>query len=240
MSGSGSQHHKRNTRPKGPVQTEESSTPTSQLSSTGASLHRSTSPVHEEATVGASEASAAQISEMEQLEESKAMLEQHMQELQSAFCLKSRLHANMITTRADDAAQEQIKLDIEQVQVEIHETRGSLNNIKLGILDLVRASNPMQSETLKCHYEDVSDSNSGQYDASIDDNAKLKHVKVKADNSLYVVPCNMPKFGVGKDKIYEPEAFLCKFMMRLFTHGLDIEKHWHRLFLSCLPDHDYG
>src|ERR1700716_3989045 len=56
--------------------------------------------------------------------------------------------------------------------------------------------------------------------------------------SKHVVPHNLLKFGLIKGKSFEPEMFLCNFVLGLSTHGLDIEEHWLRLLPGCLPDHD--
>src|SRR3982074_3950465 len=80
-----------------------------------ASLHGSMSHVHDEVITDVQEGSVNESSTLEQLNESKVMLEQHMQELCDSFTQKTILDAKMIAMHVQDGHHEQIKLDIEQM-----------------------------------------------------------------------------------------------------------------------------
>ena len=122
-----------------------------------ASLHGSMSHAHDEVITDVQEGSVNEFSILEQLNESKVMLEQCMQELHDSFTQKTILDAKMIGTHAQDGHHEQIKLDIEQLQAKIHEACTSLNNIKMCMCDHEQDMKQREPRAQKCHYDAVSD-----------------------------------------------------------------------------------
>src|SRR3982074_2728955 len=80
-----------------------------------ASLHGLMSHVHDKVITDVQEGLVNESSTLEQLNESKVMLEQCMQELHDSFSQKTILNAKMIAMHVQDGHHEQIKLDIEQM-----------------------------------------------------------------------------------------------------------------------------
>src|SRR3982074_1509828 len=119
----------------GHIPTERTSMPGPSRLGIFASLHGSMSHAHDKVITDVQEGLVNEFSILEQLNESKVMLEQHIQELRDSFTQKTILDAKMIGTHAQDGHHEQIKLDIEQLQAEIHESCTSLNNIKMCMHD---------------------------------------------------------------------------------------------------------
>ena len=122
-----------------------------------ASLHGSMSHAHDEVITDVQEGSVNEFSILEQLNESKVMLEQCMQELHDSFTQKTILDAKMIGMHAQDGHHEQIKLDIEQLQAEICEVCTSLNNIKMCMCDHEQDMKQREPRAQKCHYDAGSD-----------------------------------------------------------------------------------
>src|ERR1700716_4260899 len=221
------------------VPTERTSMPGPSRPGIFASLHGLMTHVHDKVITDIQEGLVNESSTLEQLNESKVMLEQCMQELHDLFTQKTILDAKMIAMHAQDGHHEQIKLDIEQLQAEICEACTSLNNIKMCMHDHEQDMKQREPRAQKCHYDAVSDTEDVPQDTSDMSSPKVHHVQVKTtDASKHVVPCNLPKFGLIKGKSSEPETFLCNFVLGLSTHGLDIEEHWLRLLPGCLPNHD--
>ena len=141
----------------GHVPTERTSMPGPSRPGIFASLHGSMSHAHDEVITDIQEGSVNEFSILEQLNESKVMLEQYIQELRDSFTQKTILDAKMIGMRAQDGHHEQIKLDVEQLQAEIHEVRTSLNNIKMCMHDHEQDMKQREPRAQKCHYDAVSD-----------------------------------------------------------------------------------
>src|SRR3982074_743669 len=122
-----------------------------------ASLHGLMSHAHDKVITDIQEGSVNEFSILEQLSESKVMLEQCMQELCDSFTQKTILDAKMIGTHVQDGHHEQITLDIEQLQAEICEAHTSLNNIKMCICDHEQDMKQREPRAQKCHYDAVLD-----------------------------------------------------------------------------------
>src|ERR1700716_2271895 len=122
-----------------------------------ASLHGLMSHAHDEVITDVQEGLVNEFSILEQLNESKVMLEQCIQELCVLFTQKTILDAKMIGMHVQDGHHEQIKLDIEQLQAEIHEVHTSLNNIKMCIHDHEQDMKQREPRAQKHCYDAVSD-----------------------------------------------------------------------------------
>src|SRR3982074_1464754 len=141
-----------------------------------ASLHGSMSHVHDEVIADVQEGSVNEFSILEQLNESKVMLEQHMQELCDLFTQKTILDAKMIGMCAQDGHYEQIKLDIEQLQAKIHEACTSLNNVKMCMHDHEQDMKQREPRAQKCCYDAASDTEDVPQDTSDMSSPKVHHV----------------------------------------------------------------
>src|ERR1700716_175977 len=141
----------------GCISTERTSMPGPSRPGIFASLHGSMSHAHDEVITDVQDGSVNEFSILEQLNESKVMLEQCIQELHDSFTQKTILDAKMIGMRAQDGHHEQIKLDVEQLQAEIHEACTSLNNIKVCIHDHEQDMKQREPRAQKHCYDAVSD-----------------------------------------------------------------------------------
>src|SRR3982074_2604663 len=141
-----------------------------------ASLHGPMSHVHDEVITDIQEGLVNEFSILVQLNESKVMLEQCMQELCDSFTQKTILDAKMIGTCVQDGHHEQIKLDIEQLQAEIHEACTSLNNIKMCMHYHEQDMKQREPRAQKCHYDAASDTEDVPQDTSDTSSPKVHHV----------------------------------------------------------------
>src|SRR3982074_2025473 len=160
----------------GCIPTERTSMPGPSRPGIFASLHGSMSHAHDEVITDVHEGSVNEFSILEQLNESKVMLEQCMQELHDLFTQKTILDAKMIGTHAQDGHHEQIKLDIEQLQAEICEACTNLNNVKMCMCDHEQDMKQREPRAQKCCYDTVSDTEDVPQDTSDMSSPKVHHV----------------------------------------------------------------